>query len=72
MGTFFPLGLESVKAEAPDYAPWAWAVNGFASVLAPVLAIGIAMTWGTSALLLSALPVYLFAAMAFPAPGPPT
>jgi spermidine synthase len=69
MGMFFPIGLEAVKAQAPDYAPWAWSLNGFASVLAPVLAIGIAMTWGTSALLLSALPVYLFATMAFPEPA---
>lgn len=69
MGIFFPVGLDWVKVHASGYAPWAWSLNGFASVLAPLLAIGIAMNWGTSALLLSALPVYLLAAMAFPDPA---
>lgn len=68
LGTFFPTGLESLKRAAPAYAPWAWGLNGIFSVLAPLLAIGFSMSFGISALLLSAVPVYLVAALALPEP----
>lgn len=32
MGMPFPLGLASVAAKAESLLPWAWAINGFASV----------------------------------------
>ncbi len=38
MGTFFPRGLRWVKGSHPTLVPWAWAVNGSASVIASVLA----------------------------------
>ncbi|MEJ2720564.1 MAG: hypothetical protein P8181_05415, partial [bacterium] len=46
MGFPMPLGLRGLGSGAPHLVPWAWGVNGFASVLAPVLATAIAMTWG--------------------------
>ncbi|HTQ31832.1 MAG TPA: hypothetical protein VMI53_11540, partial [Opitutaceae bacterium] len=69
MGTFFPIALERLKADAPDFAPWAWGVNGIFSVLAPILSIGFSMTWGFNALLLSAVPIYIAVSWCFPSPA---
>jgi spermidine synthase len=69
LGAFLPPGLEQLKAEAPAYVPWAWGINGIFSVLAPVLAVAVSMTWGMGTLLLCALPVYLSAALALPREG---
>ena len=66
LGTFLPAGLEQLKRVAPSFTPWAWGVNGAFSVLAPVLAVAFSMSWGTSALLLAALPVYLLTAVVLP------
>ena len=38
MGMPFPLGLRRVAEQAPDFVPWAWGINGFASVVSAVLA----------------------------------
>ncbi len=38
MGMPFPLGLGAVAARAPEVVPWAWGVNGFASVASAALA----------------------------------
>lgn len=67
LGTFLPTGLERLKATAPEYAPWAWGLNGIFSVLAPVLAISFSMSHGIAALLLAAVPVYLLGTLALPA-----
>jgi hypothetical protein len=66
LGTFFPVGLERVKGGSPDAAAWAWGLNGLASVVGPILAVGVSMTWGTNALLLAALPIYLLVGVAEP------
>jgi MFS family permease len=66
MGAFFPAGLQRLKDEAPAFGPWAWGLNGVFSVVAPVLSVGISMTWGISALLLGSLLVYLGAALVYP------
>ncbi len=36
MGTFFPQGISWIKKSLPDMVPWAWAINGSASVVASV------------------------------------
>jgi spermidine synthase len=72
LGTFFPTALEQLKPTAPAFAPWAWGMNGIFSVLAPVLGVGVSMTWGINALLLSAVPVYLAAGLALPEPAAST
>lgn len=61
LGAYVPSGIERLKQQAPEFIPWAWGINGIFSVLAPVLAIALSMTWGIDALLLSAIPVYLIA-----------
>ena len=63
LGVFMPWGLDRLKETSPALTPWAWGINGIFSVLAPVLGVGFAMTWGSSALMLAAVPLYLAAAM---------
>ncbi|MCY3553924.1 MAG: hypothetical protein OXH56_01255 [Gemmatimonadetes bacterium] len=46
MGLPFPLGLRWFGARSAALVPWAWGVNGCASVLASPLAMIIAMQWG--------------------------
>ena len=67
MGVFFPAGLDRLKERSPSYVPWAWGVNGIASVLAPILSIGLAITFGNTLLILAALPLYLLAGVLLPA-----
>ena len=63
MGMPFPCGLEQVKTKAAPLAPWAWAVNGCASVLAPPLATLLAMSFGFRAVMVSAAALYLLAGL---------
>jgi hypothetical protein len=54
MGLPFPLGLAWAEARWPAAAnliPWAWAVNGCASVIAAVLAAILALSFGFTAVL---------------------
>lgn len=46
MGHPFPIGLKHVESLRQDLIPWAWGLNGAASVLGSVGAIGIAMLAG--------------------------
>ncbi len=39
LGMYFPTGLELLRRVDPQLVPWAWAVNGVASVTATVLAV---------------------------------
>ncbi|MBS1193057.1 MAG: hypothetical protein H6Q97_1036, partial [Nitrospirae bacterium] len=39
MGIPFPLGISIIGSTAPHLVPWAWAVNGCFSVIAPILAV---------------------------------
>jgi len=48
MGVPFPLGLVAVASEAPRLVPWAWGINGCASVVGAVLASILAMHIGFS------------------------
>ncbi|HVS62663.1 MAG TPA: SAM-dependent methyltransferase [Thermoanaerobaculia bacterium] len=59
MGMPFPLGLARAGARNPDWVPWAWGVNGAASVLSAVLAALLAMHLGFSAVLGIAALLYL-------------
>jgi hypothetical protein len=68
LGMAMPLGLRRVEARHPGAVPWAWAVNGVASVLASVLAVAVAITWGFTAVTLLALACYL-AALAYAIAG---
>lgn len=63
MGMLFPLGFRQIMAGDEEMAPWAWGVNGFASVLATVGAPVLAMEAGFRGLVTIAALCYLFAAM---------
>lgn len=63
MGMPFPLGLSRIT---PELVPWAWGVNGCASVISAVLATLIAVHWGFSAVLLAAVALYALAALWLP------
>jgi len=63
MGMPFPLGLKQLAVEDPDFIPWAWGINGFASVLSTALATLLALEFGFTAVLLLALLLYAAAAL---------
>ena len=62
MGLPFPLALARVRAFAPALVPWAWGVNGCASVVAAALAGLLAMSQGSRATILLAAAAYAVAA----------
>jgi hypothetical protein len=66
MGMPFPLGLSRLATEAPGYIPWAWGINGCASVLSALLAALLAVHLGHSALLILAAALYSVAILSWP------
>ena len=58
MGVFFPLGIRIASGIHEDLVPWAWGINGCASVTAGVLAVVLAMSWGFSAVWALSVLVY--------------
>ena len=66
MGMPFPLGLARLGDNAPTLIPWAWAINGCASVLSPVLAIILAIHLGFTAVILLGVGLYGVAVLSFP------
>ncbi len=69
LGWPFPLGLREVSRSRPGLAPWAWGVNGCASVMGAVLGKCLAMDMGFRGVMVLAWILYLLAAMLFPGPG---
>ncbi len=66
LGTLLPLGMARVGARAPGLVPWAWGMNGLASVVGACLAalmsmrIGFAQTflWGAACYVAAALAAF--------------
>ena len=65
MGMPFPLGLRRLAEMAPAFIPWAWGINGFASVISAALATLLALHFGFTVVLLLALMLYVLAAVLF-------
>ena len=65
MGMPFPLGLQRTALSSPDFVPWAWGINGFASVISAVLATLLAIEFGFTVVILLALAFYACAALLF-------
>ncbi|MBT8130325.1 MAG: SAM-dependent methyltransferase, partial [Gammaproteobacteria bacterium] len=61
MGMPFPLGLAATNHNDPQLMPWAWGINGCASVLSAILAILLAIEIGFSGVMLSAIMLYALA-----------
>jgi len=60
LGVPFPTGLRVVGEQVPQLVPWAWAVNGFLTVIGSVGAMILGMTMGFTA-------VFIIAAMCYAA-----
>ncbi len=67
LGAFMPLGLTQLQRIAPGgtYSAWAWAINGFLSVVGSVATTILAMEFGFSTVQWGALAVYLMAVVAY-------
>ena len=62
MGMPFPLGLSQVARRAAPLIPWAWGINGCASVLSAISATVLAIHTGFVVVVLLAVLLYLLAA----------
>lgn len=52
MGVMFPSGVAFLERRAPQLVPWAWGINGTASVISAVLAALLALAFGFATVLL--------------------
>jgi len=68
MGIPFPLGLSAIAIGPPALTPWAWGINGCASVISAILASLLAIHFGFNLVVLAALTCYLVAALCYPRP----
>ncbi|WON72524.1 SAM-dependent methyltransferase [Nitrosospira sp. Is2] len=64
MGMPFPTGTMRLANTSQDSVPWAWAINGFASVVGAVLATLLAIHLGFAAVIILAVLIYAGAAVA--------
>lgn len=74
LGAFMPLGLRwaaSVTPHAQAFVAWCWAINGFCSVVASVLATVLSMTFGFGRVLLAGAGVYLIGIAVLAGVAPP-
>lgn len=66
MGIPFPLGIRNLGDRNPDMIPWAWAINGCLSVMAPVASVMLAMVMGFKGVFWIGASAYLLAFLTFP------
>ncbi|MCX4186626.1 SAM-dependent methyltransferase [Methylophaga sp. OBS4] len=66
MGMPFPAAINVLSQSRAELIPWAWGINGLASVISPILATLIAMQFGFRVLIAVAVVLYLLAARLFP------
>ena len=69
MGMPFPLGLSRITQSVPELLPWAWGVNGCASLISAILATLLAIHLGFNGVVTLALAAYLGAGMLYPTLG---
>ena len=69
MGVPMPSGIAALSTRSPSLVPWAWGVNGVASVMGSSLAIVVAMASGYRYVLALAAGLYALAALAAVALG---
>jgi spermidine synthase len=61
LGMAMPIGLRRLMQLYPSGVPWAWGVNGIASVVASALTVAVAINFGFTVTTLVALACYLWA-----------
>ncbi len=59
MGMPFPLGIARVAQQSADFVPWAWGINGCASVISAILATILAIHVGFTGVVVIAALLYL-------------
>jgi hypothetical protein len=64
LGVPLPAGIRLLEARAPRWIPWAWAVNGCASVISSILAVMGAISLGSSRVLIAGAVAYAAAWLA--------
>ncbi len=70
MGVPFPAGVAHLGRQAPGLIPWAWAINGCASVLSAVLAAMIGVSFGFTVVLMVGAVAYGVAGVVYPKLAP--
>ena len=65
LGMPCPLGLARVRTHMPDLVPWAWGINGCASVISALMAALLASHFGFAVVVVLAVALYVVAAVAF-------
>ena len=63
LGWPFPVGLRETSLRYPSLVPWAWGINGCASVIGAVLGKMISMSAGLRMTMMAAALLYLFSAL---------
>jgi hypothetical protein len=66
MGMPFPMALARIGQTTPALIPWAWGINGCASVIGAILATLVAMQSGFTVLIFFGVGFYCVAALCFP------
>lgn len=64
LGMPFAHGVGLLRKVSPGFVPWAWAVNGSASVVGSVFTVIVSMNFGFSVVLLAAIGIYAIAFLA--------
>jgi hypothetical protein len=65
MGAPFPMGIKFTSEISSELIPWAWSINGFASVISSILATIFAISWGFNSVLIMSFFAYLLALISF-------
>lgn len=69
MGIPFPAGMKRLGERDPSLIPWAWVINGSFSVMAPLMALMLALVTGFGAVAYLAAGAYLLAFLVFVTTG---
>ncbi len=59
LGWMFPCGMDILEKNSGELVPWAWGINGFASVTASPLAIILSMSFGFNFVIMAGIGFYL-------------
>jgi hypothetical protein len=62
MGVMFPKGVSHLERVAPQLVPWAWGINGTASVIAAAAAALLTLSWGFQLVVATGAACYAVAA----------
>jgi len=65
LGMPFPLGISSLGERYREGVPWAWALNGFFTVVGGFLAVVLSIFWGFTIVIWIALAIYALAGVSY-------